>query len=101
MFCRAVPHTPRRGDAEITADFWAAGGSARFRNVDGSFYAFTADRCRGTATERLASPPDAWGGRAIVAWARRLAVDRSLDPEIQVEVALVLDAIYAADGRSG
>ena len=66
------------------------------RNVDGSFYDFVAERYDGTRRTRLANPPDAWGGRAVVAWARRLARDRAFDPEIEHlgEVARVLDAIY-------
>jgi len=44
----------------------------------------------------LAEPPDAWGGRAAVAWAQRLARDPGFDPAIAdvVEVAAVLDRIY-------
>lgn len=94
---------PAGQPAEIAADFWGSSGAARFRNVAGSFYDFTADCCRGTRAERLASPPDAWGGRALVAWARGLAQGGAFDREIerQVEVARVLDAIYGAPGGTG
>ena len=67
-----------------------------FHNVDGSFYDFIAERYRGTTCERLASPPDAWGGRAAADWGRRLAAGERFgeDAERLVEVARILDRIY-------
>jgi len=87
---------PAGRNAEITADFWGTDGALRFRNLDGSFYDFVAEWCRGTSTERLTGPPDPWNGRAAVRWARALATDPQFDSEIerQVEVARVLDAFY-------
>ncbi|HYF56982.1 MAG TPA: gfo/Idh/MocA family oxidoreductase, partial [Salinarimonas sp.] len=69
---------------------------ASLTNVNGSFYDFTAERLRGTARETLTLPPDAWGGRAAVDWARRLAWGEGFDPEAErlVTVAEVLDRIY-------
>jgi hypothetical protein len=66
------------------------------QNVNGSFYDFTAHRFRGTARETLCSPPDEWGGRAAVHWARRLAEGERYDPSIErlTEVQQALDAIY-------
>jgi len=83
-------------DAAIGASFFGTEGGAALRNLDGSFYDFAAERYRGTATERLASPPDAWGGRAAADWALRLAGGSRFDPEAErlVEVADVLDRIY-------
>ena len=83
-------------DAVIEATFHGTRGGASFRNVDGSFYDFVAECYDGTRTIPLASPPDAWGGRAAVAWARELAQGRRYDPEVErlVSVARVLDAIY-------
>ena len=87
---------PAGRDAEITMDFWGTEGALRFRNLNGSFYDFVAERCRGTSAEPIAQPPDAWGGRAAVAWARALAHRPGFDPEVerQVEVARVLEQIY-------
>ena len=87
---------PAGRDAVIEATFWGTRGAASMRNVDGSFYDFVGERFVGRTTERLTSPPDAWGGRAAVAWARRLATDRSYDPAADRHevVADVLDAIY-------
>jgi predicted dehydrogenase len=85
-------------DCAIEATFHGTRGGASFRNVDGSFYDFTAERFRGTARESLSQPPDAWGGRAAVEWARRLALSRCYDAEAErlVTVARVLDGIYGA-----
>ena len=83
-------------DAIISAAFHGTGGGAALRNVDGSFYDFTAERYAGTATHIMAAPPDAWGGRAAVEWATRLAAGAGFDAAAwrYVEVARVLDRIY-------
>ena len=83
-------------DAVIEAAFYGTEGGAALRNVDGSFHDFVAQRFRGTARETLAVPPDAWGGRAAVAWARALASGARFDPAVEriVDVAAVLDGIY-------
>ena len=83
-------------DAAISASFYGTEGGAAMRNLGGSFYDFEAERFRGVAREPLASPPDAWGGRAGADWARRLAHGERFDPEAErlVESARVLDRIY-------
>lgn len=83
-------------DAVIEAAFYGSAGGAALRNVNGSFYDFSAERFLGTARETLSAPPDEWGGRAAVDWARRLAAGVSYDPDVErlVEVAAALDAIY-------
>ncbi|WP_026614534.1 Gfo/Idh/MocA family protein [Ensifer aridi] len=83
-------------DAVITADFYGTEGGASFRNIDGSYLDFTAERYRGTERQVLALPPDAWGGRAAATWAERLAAGQRFDPENEcfVAVADVLDRIY-------
>ena len=83
-------------DAAIEAHFHGAKGGAAMTNVDGSFYDFRAERFHGTQRFPLAEPPDAWGGRAIVDWARRLAAGARYDKSIEtlVQVAAVLDRIY-------
>jgi predicted dehydrogenase len=88
---------PAGRDAVIEASFFGTRGGAALRNVEGSFYDFTAERFHGTRCERLAGPPDAWGGRALVSWARQLADGRGFDPEAErlMDVAAALDAIYA------
>jgi predicted dehydrogenase len=83
-------------DAVIEATFHGTRGGVSMRNVQGSFYDFVAERFDGTRTTTLADPPDDWGGRAAVAWARALATGGRFDPEIEciANVADVLDAIY-------
>ncbi|MEA2576348.1 MAG: hypothetical protein QOH93_3646 [Chloroflexia bacterium] len=83
-------------EAVIEASFYGTQGGAALRNVNGSFYDFTVERYRGTSTEVLSSPPDEWGGRAAVDWARRLAAGELYDASIEhiVEVAATLDRIY-------
>jgi predicted dehydrogenase len=83
-------------DAVIEASFHGTRGGASLRNRDGSFYDFVADRYEGTRRHPLAAPPDEWGGRAILAWARQLAEGGSYSADIEsaVRVAAALDAIY-------
>jgi predicted dehydrogenase len=83
-------------DAVIEARFHGTRGGAALRNVNGSFYDFVAERYDGRRCTALAGPPDPWGGRAAVAWARRLAAGVWFDPQIEniTGVASVLDAIY-------
>jgi predicted dehydrogenase len=83
-------------DAIISAAFYGTSGGAALHNVEGSFYDFVAERYRGTARETLASPPDAWGGRAAVDWAKRVAAGTRFDPDAEklVSVSRVLDRIY-------
>ncbi len=85
-------------DCAIEASFYGTRGGASLRNVGGSFYDLTVERYRGTARETLASPPDAWGGRAAVDWAERLAAGGRFDPDVErlVQVPEVLDGIYGA-----
>jgi len=91
---------PAGRDAIIEAQFYGTGGGAAFRNVNGSFYDFLAERYRGTETETLAVPPDQWGGRAALAWAQRLARDARFDSTANeiVQVAEVVDRLYRAGG---
>jgi predicted dehydrogenase len=87
---------PAGRDAVIEASFHGTRGGAALRNVNGSFYDFVAERYEGTRSTTLTIPPDAWGGRAAVQWARRLAAGGRYDPAIERmnDVAAILDAIY-------
>lgn len=88
---------PAGRDAVIEIHVFGSRGGAAFRNVDGSFYDFVAERYRGTSTELLVAPPDAWGGRALGAWIDRLRESPRFDPSVRriLDVAGVLDVIYA------
>lgn len=94
---------PAGCDAVIEAAFYGTRGGLSMRNVDGSYVDFVAERYHGRSRELLASPPDDWGGRAVVAWADRLGRDNRFDPEIEriVDVAETLDAIYRQHRRTG
>jgi predicted dehydrogenase len=83
-------------DAVIRLDLQGTQGGATFSNIAGSFYDFEARRHRSTATELLAGPPEDWGGKAAIAWARQLLEDPAYDAEADrfLLVAQVLDRIY-------
>ena len=83
-------------DAVIHAAFHGTRGGAMLRNVDGSFYDFVLERFDRTRRERLAGPPDEWGGRSLVHWSRRLAEGAGFDDESErlVDIARIVDGIY-------
>ena len=87
---------PMGRDAIIEAHFHGSRGGASLRNRDGSFYDFVAERYQGTQRFPLADPPDAWGGRAVLDWARRLGGGARYESGIEsvVQVATAVDAIY-------
>lgn len=84
-------------DAVIEAAFYGTRGAAMLRNVNGSFYEFTVEHCEGTRRRLIAEPPDDWGGRAVCAWARRLAENPAFDSSAEqlAAVSSVLDRLYA------
>jgi predicted dehydrogenase len=83
-------------DCVLRASFYGTRGGVSVRNVGGSFFDFVAERYTGTSTEVLAAPPDDWGGRAAVEWARRLAAGAGFDAsaEEHVHVQELLDRVY-------
>src|SRR5690606_23773486 len=70
-------------DAMIELTFHGSSGAVSMRNVDGSFFDFAAERYDGTRTTRLAEPPDAWPGRALVEWSNRLGRGERYDAEVE------------------
>ena len=87
-------------DAVIGADFYGTEAGAVMRNENGSFFDFSADLLKGRDRERLASPPDDWGGRAAAEWVRKLASGERFTGSTDglLETARVLDRLY---GRTG
>jgi predicted dehydrogenase len=83
-------------DAVIEATFYGTQGGAQMRNENGSFFDFTADLFRGRNAERLASPPDEWGGRAAAEWVRKLAAGEGFSGTTTglLQTAQVLDRLY-------
>jgi predicted dehydrogenase len=91
-------NAPAGCDAEIGLRIFGTGGGAHFHNVNGSFYDFSAKLIGADRSVReVAAPPDEWGGRAAVAWARQLDRSPDFDPSIEsiAQVARVLDLLYA------
>lgn len=89
---------PAGRDALIEMAFYGTRGGAALRNVAGSFYDFRVECYRGTHSECLAEPPDAWGGRALVQWTQRLAAGAGFDAaegEHLLRVARSMDCVYA------
>ena len=90
---------PAGRDAVIRAAFYGTRGGLAVTNVNGSFYDFRAECYRGTAREVLDEAADAWGGRALSAWAAQLARGSTYDPAIEGAqvIAAVIDAVYGRD----
>lgn len=91
---------PAGVDAVIEATAFGTGGGARVRNVGGSFYDFVAERLHCGGVDVLTAPPDAWQGRAAVAWVDRLADDPGFeqDAESLVTLAELIDEVYRIGG---
>ncbi len=89
---------PAGCDAIIAVDLHGTSQGVSLRNENGSFYHFSTDLHEGTRSTRIQSPPDAWGGRAALDWARRLAAGGRYDADCEnlVTIAGCIDAIYAA-----
>lgn len=83
-------------EAIIEATFYGTNGGVTMRNINGSFYDFEAARFWNTKTELLATPPDAWGGRALVNWIQQLSTSDAFDRQAEeyLQSAEILDRIY-------
>ena len=93
LACSWFSHEGR--DCVIEATFRGRDGAVSMHNVGGSFYDFAVELRRGTSAHAIVSPPDDWGGRAAVDWARRLRAGERFDPSLRrlVDVATVLDEV--------
>jgi predicted dehydrogenase len=83
-------------DAVIEAAFHGTEGGARMANVNGSFFDFSAELLKGRDSIPIVSPPDDWGGRAAVEWARKLAAGERFAGTTSglLETACALDLLY-------
>lgn len=83
-------------EAVIGGSFYGTKGGLEFRNVNGSFYEFKAERFLGTKREVIASGTEDWGGRAAIHWLKKLSEGQRYDPEVEglIDVSGTLDAIY-------
>ncbi|GHA45491.1 oxidoreductase [Salinimicrobium marinum] len=90
-------HVSAGKDAVIEAKFYGNKGGAAFKNVNGSFYDFTAEKYNGTQTETLVTPPDEWSGRAGVVWAEKVLAGQGYEAESAeefIKTATIIDRIY-------
>ena len=87
---------PAGCEAVIEASFFGTNGGVALKNMAGSFYDFVGLRYWGTKTETLASPPDDWGGKALLDWIEKLSHNTSYNNEADhfLASAEVLDKIY-------
>lgn len=92
---------PAGRDAVISAAFYGTRGGAVFRNVNGSFYEFVAERHVGTRSEVVCIGPDSWGGRAALDWVKRLSGGGRFSPDVEnlQQVAQCLGCIYEHSAR--
>lgn len=90
-------------DGDIRATLYGTDAGAEMRNENGSFFDFTADLMRGRDRERIASPPDDWGGRAAVEWLTRLHNGERFAASTTglLQTAQALDALYASGRKNG
>jgi predicted dehydrogenase len=88
-------------DAEIYFRIYGTEGGASFHNVGGSFYDFETELYTQNNSQKVVSPPDDWGGRAIQHWAEQLAEKNEFREENYqlIKVATILDEIYKLSGR--
>lgn len=95
LACSWFSHEGR--DCVLEATFRGREGALSMQNVGGSFHDFAVELRRGTSAEEIVSPPDDWGGRAAVDWARRLRAGERFDASVRrlVDVAGVLDEVLA------
>ncbi|MDT0651188.1 Gfo/Idh/MocA family protein [Autumnicola edwardsiae] len=87
-------------EAIIEARFYGTKGGAAFKNVNGSFYDFKAEKYKGTQTETLVTPPDDWSGRAGVIWADVISQGKGFDRESAeefIKISKIIDRIYGRE----
>ena len=90
-------HISAGREAVIEAKFYGTKGGAAFKNVNGSFYDFIAERYNGTQTEILVAPPDNWSGRAGLVWADAVMAGTGYDAvsaQEHLQLAKIIDRIY-------
>ena len=90
-------HVSAGQDAVIEARFYGTEGGVAFRNINGSFYEFQAEKYKGTNTEVLVTPPDNWMGRAGLVWVEKVLKGQGYDARTAqeyIKTAEVIDRIY-------
>jgi predicted dehydrogenase len=93
-------HVSAGQDAVIEAKFYGTEGGAAFKNINGSFYDFTAEKYNGTHKETLVSQQDDWSGRAGLVWADEVLKGKGYDAQTAdefIKTAEVIDRIYGRE----
>ena len=84
--------SPDGCEAVLAASFFGTKGGATFRNVDGSFHEFIAERFHGSQRQTVAAGWELPDTKAIIDWTTRLARDGRYSPHIE-ELATVADSL--------
>lgn len=90
-------HASAGEDAVIRAVFYGTEGGVAFKNINGSFYDFQAEKYKGTNKEIIVSPPDNWSGRAGLVWSEKIIDSMGYDDVTATEylkTAEIIDRIY-------
>ncbi|WP_416442582.1 Gfo/Idh/MocA family protein [Leeuwenhoekiella sp. A16] len=90
-------HVSAGKDAIIKAEFFGTNGTASFKNINGSFYDFIAEKYTGTSTQTLVNQPDDWSGRAGLVWAQDLLDGKGHNARTAqefIKIAEIIDEIY-------
>lgn len=90
-------HVSAGRDAVIEATFYGTNGGVAFKNIDGSFYDFKAEKYNGTQTEQIASAPDDWSGKAGLEWAQKILDGQGFDPvsaNEYLQLSEIIDRVY-------
>jgi predicted dehydrogenase len=88
--------------AAIRLAFYGTRGGACIRNIEGSFFDFTAELYRGTKITTISEPSAkgewSWGGKAAIAWATQISRSPEFDTGAYslIDVAEVIDSIYCS-----
>lgn len=90
-------HASAGKDAVIRAVFYGTEGGVAFKNKNGSFYDFEAEKYKGTFKEILENAPDDWSGRAGLVWSEKIINSVGYDDLTATEylkTAQIIDRIY-------
>ncbi|PTB95450.1 hypothetical protein C9994_11310 [Marivirga lumbricoides] len=90
-------HVSEGRDAVMEATFYGSEGRVAFKNIDGSFSDFKAEKYNGTQTEQIAGATDEWSGRAGLEWAQKVLDGQGFDPgsaNEYLQLAEIIDRVY-------
>lgn len=82
--------------ASIEVSFYGTKGGASIKNINGSYFDFSAEMNNNVTKEIISQPPDDWGSRAALNWIKNLSLQNKFDESINdcIKVAEIIDTIY-------